>query len=91
MLAKVPERQMHWVRWGLTLGWLLLIISLFFDPVSSQLTVPDHPWSPIRINPEQCVLVQGECLPDQPYALGAPIFWGIIVPSAIFILFPLLL
>ncbi|OKH11156.1 EF-hand domain-containing protein [[Limnothrix rosea] IAM M-220] len=86
MLAKVPERQMHWVRWGLTLGWLLLIVSLFFDPVSSQLTTPDHPWSPIRINPEQCILVQGECLPDQPYPLGAPIFWGIIVPSAIFIL-----
>ncbi|AFY37740.1 EF hand repeat-containing protein [[Leptolyngbya] sp. PCC 7376] len=86
MLAKVAERQMHWVRWGLTIGWFLLIMSLFFDPVSSQFTAPDHPWSPMRLDPSQCILVQGECLPEQSYALGAPIFWGLIVPSAIFIL-----
>jgi hypothetical protein len=30
--------------------------------------------------------VQGKCLPQQPYSLAPTIFWGAIVPSAIFIL-----
>lgn len=76
---------MHWIRWVLTVGWLLIIASLFYDPWTSALTVPDHPWSPLRLS-ETCVQVQGECLSEQPYPLGTTLFWGAIVPSAIFIL-----
>lgn len=85
MFAQWPERQMHWIRWGVTVGWLLIIASLFYDPWTSALTMPDHPWSPLRL-PETCVQVQGECLSEQPYPLGTTLFWGAIVPSAIFIL-----
>jgi len=85
MFAQLPERQMHWVRWILTLGWLLIIASLFYDPWTSALTVPDHPWSPLRL-PNACVKVQGKCLSEQPYPLGTTLFWGAIVPVAIFIL-----
>ena len=85
MFAQLPERRMHWARWVLTLGWLLIIASLFYDPWTSALTAPDHPWSPLRL-PDTCVEVQGECLSEQPYPLGTTLFWGAIVPAAIFVL-----
>lgn len=86
MFSRISERAMHNVRWVLTCGWLLLIASLFYDPISPVLTAPEQTWSPFRIRPEECIAVQNNCLELQPYALGAPIFWGIIVPSGIFIL-----
>ncbi|KJH72402.1 cyclic nucleotide-binding domain-containing protein [Aliterella atlantica] len=85
MFAQQPERRMHWVRWVLTIGWLLAIASLFYDPWTSVLTEPDRTWSPLRLT-NTCVQVQGECLSEQPYPLGTTLFWGAIVPSAIFIL-----
>jgi len=85
MFARLSERVMHWTRWILTIGWLLLIASLFYDPWTAQLTVPDHPWSPLRLSGE-CVRVQGQCVPEAPYPLGATIFWGLVVPAGIFIL-----
>lgn len=85
MFAQLPERQMHWVRWMLTLAWLLIIASLFYDPWTPALTEPDHSWSPLRL-PDTCISVQGKCLVEQPYPLGTTIFWGAIVPAAIFIL-----
>lgn len=85
MFLQLPERQMHWVRWVLTIGWLLVIASLFYDPWSAALTEPNHPWSPLQLTGE-CVKVQGVCVPEQPYPLGATLFWGAIVPSGIFIL-----
>ena len=86
MFAKTPERQMHMVRWLLTCGWLLLIFSMFYDPISPWLTDPNNTLSPLRIHPEVCVKVQGVCLEQTPYALGARLFWTMIVPAAIFIL-----
>ncbi|MGF1569624.1 MAG: cyclic nucleotide-binding domain-containing protein [Nodosilinea sp.] len=85
MVAQLPERQMHWVRWVLTVGWGLIIASLFYDPWTAALTVPDHPWSPLALS-EDCVRVQGQCVEQVPYPLGATLFWGAIVPSGIFIL-----
>jgi hypothetical protein len=86
MFAKTPERQMHVVRWLLTCGWLLLIFSLFYDPISPWLTDPNNTLSPLRIDPEVCVKVQGVCLKQTSYALGARLFWAAIVPGSIFIL-----
>jgi polyferredoxin len=83
---QISERQMHRFRWLLTIGWLLLILSLFYDPFSPGLTTPDNTISPLRIDPTVCVNVQETCIEESAYALGAPIFWGIIVPTAIFIL-----
>ncbi|OLP19405.1 cyclic nucleotide-binding protein [Leptolyngbya sp. 'hensonii'] len=85
MFAQLPEQRMHWIRWGLTVGWLLIIASLFYDPWTSALTTSDHPWSPLRL-PDACIQVQGKCLSEQPYPLGTTLFWGTIVPAAIFIL-----
>ena len=85
MFAQLPERQMHWTRWVLTIGWLLVIASLFYDPWTAAFTKPDHPWSPLRLS-DACVQVQGQCLAEQPYPLGATLFWGAIVPSGILIL-----
>lgn len=85
MLPQFSERQMHSTRWVLTVAWLLVIVSLFYDPWTSVLTVPNHPWSPLRL-PDTCIQVQGKCLSEQPYPLGTTLFWGAIVPSAIFIL-----
>ncbi|MGF1521877.1 MAG: hypothetical protein ACFBSF_06090 [Leptolyngbyaceae cyanobacterium] len=86
MLEKMHERYIHQMRWGLTTGWLLLILSLFYDPWSSWMTDSNNTISPLRIQLQDCVLVQGVCLRETPYALGAPIFWGLIIPGTIFIL-----
>jgi hypothetical protein len=86
MLTQIPEQTMHRVRWVLTIAWLGVIASLIYDPWTAGLTAIDHPWSPLRINPNICVKVQGICLTEQPYSLGTTIFWGAIVPAAIFIL-----
>jgi Cyclic nucleotide-binding domain len=86
MFGQVTERRMRIVRWILVVSWLLLIASLFYDPLSPWLTQPDNRWSPLRIDPNLCVKVQGVCLVEQPYELGTTIFWGAIVPLSIFIL-----
>jgi hypothetical protein len=86
MFNKTTEKTMHSVRWILTVGWVGLILSLFYDPISPLLTSPDNLASPLRVNLDVCISVQGNCLEKNYYYLGAPIFWGIIVPSGIFIL-----
>ncbi|MEB3258945.1 MAG: cyclic nucleotide-binding protein, partial [Cyanobacteriota bacterium] len=83
--SSVSERRMHVVRWLLTTGWLLIIGSLLFDPFTARFTAPDHPWSPLRL-PGICVEVQGRCLVETPYPLGTTLFWGAVVPAAIFLL-----
>ena len=88
------EQKMHLIRWMLVVGWLLLIFSLFYDPLSHHLSDPTNVLSPFRDRvislaklPAQCVKVQGECLPETPYPMGTRIFWGMVVPSAIAIVF----
>jgi CRP-like cAMP-binding protein len=85
MFSRLSEQRMHWIRWILTIAWLLIIASLFYDPWTPQFTVSNHPWSPLRLT-DSCIPVQGNCLVEQPYALGTTIFWGAVVPAAIFIL-----
>ncbi|MCT0200279.1 cyclic nucleotide-binding domain-containing protein [Synechococcus sp. CS-1325] len=85
MVIQISEARMHLVRWILTVGWLLIIGSLFYDPWTARFTDPDHPWSPLRLS-RQCVEVQGSCLIEQPYPLGTTVFWGVVVPAGIFIL-----
>jgi hypothetical protein len=74
------------VRWVLLIGWLLLILSLFYDPISSGLTTPNNPWSLFSINLDRCYFIQGICQVDTVYPLGARLFWAAIAPASIFIL-----
>ena len=92
MLPKISEKSMRLVRWVLVIGWVILIISLFYDPISPALTDPGNTVSPLRdplldlVNdPTQCANIQGVCLQLEPYAAGPRIFWGMVVPSAIMI------
>ncbi|MEA5533370.1 EF-hand domain-containing protein [Crocosphaera sp. XPORK-15E] len=87
MFAKIPERQMHRVRWVLALGWLLIIASLFYDPISYWFTLPENTWSPLSISNVtalECVKIQGNCMQEVPYAVGAIMFWAFIVPIGVF-------
>lgn len=89
MFAKIPEKQMHRVRWVLAVGWLVLIASLFYDPISYWLTLPENTWSPLSISnitALECVKVQGNCIKEAPYAVGAILFWAFIVPTGVFVL-----
>ncbi|AFY58020.1 hypothetical protein Riv7116_5652 [Rivularia sp. PCC 7116] len=85
MLTKVSERKIHVIRWIIVIGWLLLILSLFYDPITENWTNPNNFFSPLR-DSLPCVLVQGQCLPEKPYPIGARVFWGMVIPSAIAIL-----
>ena len=97
MLNQVSEQKAHIIRYVLVVGWLLLILSLFFDPVSQYLTDPNtNFFSPLKddlINraqdPNTCIQLQGKCLPGAPYAAGARIFWGFVVPAGFGIIFVL--
>ncbi len=94
MFHQVPEKQMHFVRWLLVSGWLILIVSLFYDPISPYLTQPTTTWSIFRLDPklldpEQCkavLTVQGKCLDLEPFPIGAEVFWGIVIPCAVMLL-----
>ncbi len=86
MISQVSEKKMHLVRWLLAIGWVALIFSLFYDPISPWLTDPSHLISPFHVHPEKCVKLQSVCLPQQPYAMGARIFWSMVLPIAIIIL-----
>jgi hypothetical protein len=86
MITTVPEHKIHRFRWVLALGWLILIFSAFYDPLSLWLTNPDNLASPIHVNPDVCISVQGKCLPQVAYVLAPRIFWGMIVPLSIIIL-----
>ena len=94
MLSKFSEKKIHQIRWMLVIGWVLLIISLFYDPISATLTNPHNPISPFRLSPELftaqgCVEVQEKCLIEQPYPMGVRIWWTMIVPASILIIFVL--
>lgn len=85
MFSQISEQRLRWTRWILTSAWFLIIGSLFYDPWTPALTLPNHPWSALRL-PDRCVLLQGECLAETPYAIASTLFWGAIVPGAIWIL-----
>jgi hypothetical protein len=80
MFSQIPERTMHLIRWGLTLGWIALIGSMFYDPISAQWTVLGGIFAGSESN---CRLFQGQCLPVFPYPMGARIFWGMVLPLVI--------
>jgi len=84
--SQLTERQMHQVRWVLTVGWLVMIASLFWDPLSPYLTNLENDWNWLRFDPDQCVLVQGQCLAQQPVAIAQYGFWSLVVPFSILIL-----
>ncbi|MGB3298168.1 MAG: 4Fe-4S binding protein [Phormidesmis sp.] len=87
MLSNISERKLHAVRWVTFLAWALLIVSLFYDPVSAVLTHPGNDWSPLAdsaIDLTRCIAVQSHCVALAPYAIGLRVFWGMVIPSAIF-------
>lgn len=79
MFARIPEKLLHLTRWSLTIGWLILIASLFFDPVTAQLTAAGQPFAAAV----DCFAFQGECRPLSPYPMGARIFWGMVLPLVV--------
>jgi hypothetical protein len=85
-LPQVSERQMHLVRWLLTVGWLGMIASLFWQPLATHFDLAHPALLLIPINPNQCVSVQGSCLVQQPPTISLALFWTLIVPSSILIL-----
>lgn len=117
MFGQLSERSARYIRRILALAWVILIISLFWDPVSMALTRPENTYSPFRLNrfanaesPEQyvcptsvtdaetgeswvdwgdypegvcdprCSQVQGRCIVERPYAMGASLFWSVVLP-----------
>ncbi len=86
MFHQVRGQQIAIVQRLLVYGWLILILSLLFDPISHHLTEPSTHWSIFRLHPhlldpEEChkiLTVQGKCLEEQSYPLGTRIFWGMV-------------
>ena len=72
MLAQIPEKRLHQVRFVLAIGWLVLIGSLLlgdsFSPSAAQTCSQ---------NLDYC---------SWPYRIGPSLFWGMITPLIIIIL-----
>ncbi len=85
-LNGISETRMHRLRWIVLVGWLSLIILLFYDPISPFITQQKGGVPPFRIRSSDCVPFQDECLKIVSYSLGPTLFWGTIVPASIFIL-----
>lgn len=79
MLSKTSEAKLRGVRALLTAGWLVLIASLFWDPVTPAATRPDNVTSPFHLQGRH-VEVQGQVLPEDPYAMGNRIWWTMLIP-----------
>lgn len=67
--------------------WALIIASLFHDPWSPVLTGPDSPIGPLALDSVGCVAVQNHCWRGSAYPIGAPLFWGLILPVLVAVLF----
>lgn len=82
MLSSVAERTLLRVRASLAIGWLVLIVSLFWDPLTPLWTDPGHLHSPFRVNPQHTVLVQDQPIADadRAYPMGNRLFWTMLVP-----------
>ncbi|MBD2092997.1 hypothetical protein H6F67_24425 [Microcoleus sp. FACHB-1515] len=91
MLNNVSEKTMHRVRWLLAIGWLVLIVSMFYDPITPRFTAPGS-GTPFSLNPEiyldptRCVRIREMCVPEQPFSMTVLMWWAMIVPAGIFIL-----
>jgi Cyclic nucleotide-binding domain/FHA domain len=79
MLSNVPEKNMRLVRAALAVGWLLIIASLFWDPITPALTHPDNLASPFHLKATP-VAVQGQILTQTPYAMANRFFWTMLIP-----------
>src|ERR1035437_4776076 len=79
MFATAPERRMRLVRASLVFGWLLIIVSLFWDPVTVELTRPENLASPFHLRPK-VIMLQGVPVQQHPYAMGARIWWTMLIP-----------
>jgi hypothetical protein len=85
MFNQISEKQMHYVRWTLAMGWAVLIGSMFYDPFTPQLTDAHNLQSPFHIQSD-CIDFQGACIHPSSYDMGARIFWGMVIPSAIILI-----
>ena len=79
MFARIAERKMRIVRGLLLAAWLVLIASLFYDPISAHWTDPNNLASPFRIL-QSTYQLRNETIPVDPYPMGNRIFWTMIVP-----------
>lgn len=79
MLSTTPEKNMRLVRAVLATGWLLLIASLFWDPITPELTHPNNLASPFHLQGKS-VAVQGHVLTQTPYAMANRFFWTMLIP-----------
>lgn len=94
MLNRVAEQKMHVVRWLLAIAWLLLIASLFYDPISRLITEPGSGTLfsqnlAVINDPNLCVKIRDSCISEQPFSMGALVWWAMIVPAGIIIIFVL--
>jgi len=79
MLSSTSEKKLRFVRAFLLAGWLLLIVSLFWDPYTQVLTDPANEFSPFApwIS---AIQIQGIWFDQVPYAMGNRIFWTMVLP-----------
>ncbi|HRE13963.1 MAG TPA: 4Fe-4S binding protein, partial [Usitatibacteraceae bacterium] len=79
MLSHVGEGKLRAVRGLLVVCWLVLIVSLFWDPVTPEFTRADNVASPFHLQGKQ-VVVQGKVVEETPYAMSNRIWWTMIIP-----------
>jgi len=85
-MGNIAESTVQKIRQMLSMAWIVLIFSLFYDPLGPFLTDPKHLASPWHIPTHTCVHVQGQCLYQHPYGVGPALFWSVVLPAIILLL-----
>lgn len=68
------------LRTALLAAWLVLILSLFWDPLTPKLTAAGATLSPFHIHGTAPTIQGHPPAPQNAYAMGARIWWTMIVP-----------
>jgi len=79
MISKISERTLYGIRGALLIFWSLLILSLFWDPITVEWTKRGLAESWFWCGGQPSV-VQGRAMEDSPHGVGARVFWTILIP-----------
>jgi hypothetical protein len=86
MLSQVAESTMHRVRWLIALAWIAMIVSLFYDPITPAWTLTFGATRGADGSLLSCIPVQNRCAQELlVYAIAPRVFWGMVIPQAIFV------
>lgn len=87
MALQISEVVASRARWGLLGLWIIVLAELLLNPVAKVMLGPKGPLASLLPDQLHCVMVQGQCVAVHAEGLSASIFWGMVLPILVVVLF----